>query len=378
MGIRNIGGTNMKIGVDAGCLGIQDKRLQVGVYHIVKNLLIELGRQDKKNEYILYSFYPIKKELMKQFGVRMKNVVTLSRGWLKIWLPFFLIKDKIDIFLGASQASPLRLPFFSKYKTIGIVYDIAYDKFPNLYSYAASVKKHSLQSQGVVKDSSKIVAISQNTKKDLVEIYKTDPQKILVAYPGLVGFPKTKPINTIHPYFLYVGALKKVKNVAVLLAAFKLFSRKSKQPYDLLLAGGDKWMDPDITNIFSTYDEKLKKRVKFLGAINNRKYLASLYKGAVAFVSPSLYEGFGLPFIEAMSNLCPVIGSTAGSVPEVVGKAGMLVDPKDISGLAKAMEKIATNQKTRQRFIKEGKKQVKKYSWKTFAKTVRFAIDAYE
>src|SRR5438034_10973470 len=102
----------MKIGVDAGCLGIKDDRLKVGVYRVAVELLRQLGKIDKANRYYLYSFYPIDKKLMESFGPRMSNVLVVpSRGWMRIWLPFRILSQRPDVFLGLNQALPRKIAY---------------------------------------------------------------------------------------------------------------------------------------------------------------------------------------------------------------------------------------------------------------------------
>ncbi|HXS14631.1 MAG TPA: glycosyltransferase family 1 protein [Candidatus Saccharimonadales bacterium] len=363
----------MKIGVDAGCLGINDERLKVGVYQVVKNLLIELGKIDKKNEYLLYTFIPIQKDLLKQFGPRMKNVlVTPAKGWMKIWLPLRLILDKPKVFLALNQAAPFRF-FISSYKIIGLFYDIAFERYPDFYSLGASVSKHKKNSQYLAKTADVLIAISQKTKEDLIQIYKIPEETIIVSYPGFAIYPDNTHYAHKNPYFLFVGAFKKSKNIPTLMKAFEEFLQKSKKPYDLVLVGGDKWLDPEIEQIFNSLSFSTQKRIKMTGYVSDNK-LASLYKEAAAFVSPSLYEGFGLPFVEAMHYGCPVIASDRGSLPEVIKDAGILVDPDNEKGLARALMKV-TEPSKRKELIEKGKKRSTKFGWKMFANTVKSELD---
>lgn len=365
----------MRIGVDAGCLGVKEEGLKVGVYNIVKQTLLEISKQDTKNTYFLYSFYPIDASLMRELGKNMKNIVVRpARGWMKLWLPFRLLLDRVDIFFAANQAVPLRLPG-SGYKTIGVVYDIAFERYPELYAYAASVQKHRFYSKETAERSDIVIAISQRTKDDLVELYNTPKEKIHVAYPGIVPLPEVKPYKEQFPYFLYVGAFKKGKNIPTLLKAYMGMRKKSKKRMLLLMAGGTNWMDPEITKVITTIPSNIKSDIRMLGAVTDAKKLSSLYRGAIAFVCPSLYEGFGLPFVEAMSVGCPVVGSTRGSIPEIVGNAGMLVEPYDTKVLANSLEKIASDSTFRQTLSKRGKEQSKRYSFKTFAKAIYSAIE---
>ncbi len=364
----------MNIGVDAGCLGISDKRLQVGVFQVVKNLLIELGKNDKKNNYILYSFLPIDKKLVKQFGPRMINcVVTPQKGWLSIWLPLRLLKDQPDVFFAPNQAAPLRLPT-TRYKIVGLFHDIAFEKYPSLYEYAASVAKHKRNSAYLSMVSDKIIAVSKNTKNDICATYRTPIAKVSVAYPGVVALPRAQATVGAHPYFLFVGSWKKSKNIPKLLKAFSLFYKQSEKQYELLLVGGNKWLDEEIESVYTLLPKQVRESVTFLNFVSEKK-LARLYTGACAFVSPSWYEGFGLPFLEAQRMGCPVIGSNRGSLPEVIGKSGILVNPSSEKEIADSMQYM-TKSEVRKKFIALGYKNVQKYTWKKFAKKVQSVIES--
>lgn len=365
----------MKIGVDAGCLGVKDNRLKVGVYTVVANLLIELSKLDKKNQYYLYSFYPIEESLVKKFGKNMKNiVVTPSIGWLKFALPIRLVRDNIDIFLAANQAMPLKLPL-AHFKTIGLFYDIAFEKHPELYSYAASVEKHKRYSRELAEKSDKIIAISQNTKNDIEKTYHINSGKIRVAYPGFQPLENSSIFKNKRPYFLFVGAFKKSKNVPFLIHSFILFLKNTKKDFDLLLVGGDKWMDPEIQQTLNQLPENSGSHIQVMRFVDSHT-LASLYRGAFAFVSPSLYEGFGLPFVEAQSVGIPVIGSNQGSLPEIIGRTGLLVNPKNNKDLTAAMVKLSTDKNLHKKFSQEGLRNAKKYSWKMFAKEVQSTLES--
>lgn len=363
----------MLIGVDAGCLGVRDERLKVGVYQMAKNLLLELGKIDQQNSYLLYSFYPIEKKLLLKFGRRMHNIIVKpSRGWLKIWLPLQMAKDKPDIFLALSQAVPLKLPFSPRPYTIGFIYDVAFEKFPAMYS--SSLIKLQKNTREVVKNSNFILTISNSTKEDIVSLYGISAKKIKPLYPGVSKIFNSKGVKcqSKKQYFLFVGALKKIKNVPNIVKGFSYFLRKTKKDYDLILIGGDKWLDENIQK--TVVGLKAERCIKTLGYVDEDK-LARLYRSAVAFVSPSFYEGFGLTFLEAMASGCPVIGSKSGSIPEVVRNCGILVNPKSPKEIGKAMIILTQNQKARNKYIKRGIIRSKQFSWHTFAEKV---LSCYE
>ncbi|MEK7578012.1 MAG: glycosyltransferase family 1 protein [Patescibacteria group bacterium] len=353
----------MKIGVDAGMLGITDERLQVGVWRVAKELLTQLGRMDKVNTYVLYSFRPIPKDVMQSFGHAMTNrVLSPSLGWMQVRLPIELLLRPVDVFLGLSQALPMTAT-----KTIGVVYDLGFLKHPALYPNSAA--KLVSQTQYLTRTADAIMTISEAIKKEIGDTYAYPASRIHVAYPRIGdAFTSTgKPYIHPNPYFLCVGSFKRGKNIPTLIRAFGTFTRHTKTPTDLILVGSSYWQDPAIVDAIQS--EKIGDHVIIKGYVKD-KDLAPLYRGAIAFVCPSLVEGFGIPFTEAMASGIPVIGSSIPVLKEVVGDAGVLVDPHDTHALADAMEKITNGKILRETLIKHGRVRAKKYSWDAMAKIV--------
>jgi len=349
----------MIIGIDAGCLGVTDERLKVGVYQVAVNFLRELGKKDTKNKYLLYSFRPISPVVMRQLGPKMTNVVVRPAvGWNWIWLPLRLWVDKPDIFIGPSQS----LPFFCPCPAVVIVHDLAFERYPQFYQDYQRLRKNTRRA---VKKAKKIVAVSEATKKDLIDFYGVSPRKIVVAYEGCEPIFKLSAGKSSRPYFLFVGALKPIKNIPRILEAYALFLKKTGKNIPFLFAGGDLWVDKKIVPTVARLG--LKNKVKFLGYVPKKK-LVDLYSGALAFVSPALWEGFGLTLLEAMSCGCPVIAGNTGSQPEVVGKAGILVNPENTLEIAEAMRRLAKNAALRRRLLTAGLSRAKNFSWERFTR----------
>lgn len=358
----------MIIGIDAGSLGVKDARLKVGVYQVAVNLFKALKKIDTENIYYLYSLQKIDTNLLKTFGENVKNiVVTPSKGWNKVWLPLRLLRDKPDIFIGLNNALPLKLPT-QNYKSIVVIHDILFEKYPEFYK--DSQKKLHRETKLSAQRADKIIAVSHAVRNDIAEIYKIDAEKIIVAYEGIREFPKAEEVKFKKPFFLFVGALKPQKNVPLLLQAFA----KLQSSEELLLVGGDKWKDKKIEKTFKDLPKHVQRKIHFLGMVTD-KTLASLYMHAIAFVSPSFSEGFGLPFVEAMSFGLPVIGPKNGSVPEVIGSAGILIDPTSEKELQYALGQML-NPKKHLQFAVKAKKQAKNFSWNMFAKKMLTVIES--
>lgn len=359
----------MVIGVDAGVLSVTDDRLKVGVYRVVVNALRILSSLDKKNSYRLYSFDPIDPTLMESFGERMENrVLWPVRGWASVRLPLELKIHPVDLFLGMSQMVPR-----GSTKSIGFVYDLGY--LTRKESYSGSYEKLKKQTEEVIQKSARLLTISKAIAEDIQSTFSIDKKNIVVAYPGVdkrftsVG----RSYKAKNRYFLFVGSLKAGKNIPGLLKGFAQFLQTAAMQFDLYLAGGEYWKDPDIDITIRTLN--LRSRVKKLGIVPD-ELLPEYYRGAVAFVSPSFHEGFCLPAAEAMVCGCPVIVSTDRAMREVVGDAGICVSANSPLELSQAMYTLSYNAKKRSASKRKGLIRSQKYTWNEFGKTLLRTIES--
>lgn len=244
-------------------------------------------------------------------------------------------------------------------KTILTVYDMIHEKFSN--GMNASERKVSDIKKRSIKRANQIICISENTKKDLLEIFDVDPDRVSVVHLGCsltVAIDLLEsPIVTV-PYLLYVGARGYYKNFKTLLQAFAI-SNKISNEFKLVCFGGDEFSRSEKMEI-----NRLKiKEDKIIHFKGDDRLLANLYTNATAFIYPSLYEGFGIPPLEAMHLSCPVICSTAASIPEVVGEAGYYFDPHSSEDIVSAIESVAFSQEARKKLIEQGLKRITEFSW---------------
>lgn len=358
----------LTIGVDCGALSPKDPRHYGGVYTVVYNLLTELAHFDKRNHYRLYSYRPLERRFLRLFGSRAQNHVLPRIGFKTIWLPVFLQFHKPNVMLATAQAYPR-----SNIPTLGFVYDAAYLTYPDLYSS----KKQRLHknTQELVKHAKHLITISDASAEQLEKYYKIPDRKISVLYPGVDSqyqIHGPKYVDT-KPYFLYVGALKKTKNIPRIISAFAQFLRNYPQGAHLVLVGSDSEYDPGIRKTIKK--EHLEKEVIYKGYVPSAD-LPHYYRGAMALVSPAIVEGFGLPLIEAMACGTPVIAGNNSAMQEVASKAAILVDVTSVSEIAAAMAKITQNKKLRQKLIQLGRKQIKLFTWHRFTKGV--LVDIYK
>jgi glycosyltransferase involved in cell wall biosynthesis len=267
------------------------------------------------------------------------------------------------------------------------VHDLGYLHFPQAHPWQQRFYLD-LSTRWSVRVSAHVLADSAATKADLVARYGTPPDKVTVAYPGrdetmspVLDPAEIEAVKARHgivgDYFLYVGTLQPRKNLARLVKAFAaLKPDASPAPAErrtlLVLAGKRGWLYDDLFKLVSRLG--LDGRVLFPGYVPDEDK-AALMGGALAFVFPSLYEGFGLPVLEAQACGCPVITSTTSSLPEVAGDGALLVDPRDTRAIAMAMERVASDLALREGLIERGLAHVRQFSWTACARIVLGAVE---
>lgn len=246
------------------------------------------------------------------------------------------------------------------------VYDMIHEKFPHDFprnDLTSQNKKHA------VERADQVICISHSTKVDLCELFNTPEEKVSVVHLGFEKFEETEPIEIPifpKPYLLYVGGRSGYKNFSGLLHA--LASNKTlKSEFDIVAFGGGAFSRPEI---------ELQKNLGFNPKCVHQfsgsdKLLGSLYRGASAFVYPSLYEGFGLPPLEAMAHNCPVITSNTSSMPEVIGPAGEYFKPTDHESQAHAICNVVFDTVRRGELILAGKRRLRAFSWERCANETR-------
>jgi len=221
-----------------------------------------------------------------------------------------------------------------------------------------------------ISSASKVITISEFSKSRLLHHFPNYKDKIS-AFPLGPGNPLTappKPLSIPSPFFLFVGSVKPHKNIKLLLDAFEQFVEWEKTPYHLVIAGKVSGMHNafDIGGYMASHLD-LAKNIHVLGEVDEAT-LVWLYSKARAFVFPSLYEGWGLPPLEAMQHGCPVIASSAASIPESCGKGALYFDPKDTERLAMHLSAVALSEKVRQDLIDKGARRIQDLSWERCAK----------
>lgn len=358
----------LSVGIDANEANLLSNR--VGSNQAVFGLLKGLYKINSPCKFSVYLSAPPVADMPEERKNWKYRVIPPPKLWTQWRLPLdlYLNKQKSDVFLSPSHY----MPRYSPVPVVVIIADLGYLKFPQYYR-----RKDYLQlknwTEYSIKKATHIIAVSQTTKNDLIEFYKISPDRVSVVYHGydkdvyhqINNKPETdrilKKYGIDSSFILFLGSLRPTKNVERLIEAFNILKDKNIK---LVLAGKKGWM---YESIFEKVGKLgLEKRVIFTDYVLGED-LPFLLSSAKVFALPSLYEGFGIPVIEAMACGIPTIVSNAGSLPEISGGASVIVDPLDIENISDGLE-IAI--KKSGLYIKLGFERVKDFNWQKSAKNV--------
>ena len=333
--------------------------LRTGTENYSYQLLKALAKIDHVNNYLVYLRFG------SSVGKWPANFKFITLNWRRFWtqggLALQTFKDDLDVLFVPAHTLPiLRKP---NLKTVMTVHDLGVEYLPQFHQlkqeiYLKYITKYQLKS------ATKLIAVSKATKEDLVKRAGINLKKINVVYEGFDKelFKPTKAdrlVNSLMPYYLFVGTIQPRKNLLRIITAFSKLGEGN-----LVIAGLRGWLSDDIYALPRKLG--IEDKVKFLGYVPDEK-LPALYCGAQALLFCSLFEGFGLPILEAQSVGCPVITSNVSSMPEVAGKGAIYVDPYSIQSIADGMIKIM-NRDLRLKLKDLGFKNIKRFSWEKCAK----------
>ncbi|MDJ0715933.1 MAG: glycosyltransferase family 1 protein [Prochloraceae cyanobacterium] len=250
-------------------------------------------------------------------------------------------------------------------KTIITVHDMIHEKFSNLFK--EKQRRFSLIKAEAIRRADRVICVSNQTKKDLIEILDINPQKISVIYHGSslqISDSLDRDTSSIeYPYILYVGKRQGYKNFDRLLQGYAKCDSLNNN-FKLVCTGQTRFSSSELNRI---YDLGLNEdKVKYVSG--DDRTLAKLYKQASVFVYPSLYEGFGIPLLEAMSLGCPIVCSNTSSIPEVVDNAAEFFDPYEVDSIVNALEKVLFSSERVKSLVTLGGERIKHFSWEASAK----------
>jgi len=370
----------MRIGID--CRHFYDVHANSGagveryVYHFVRTLL----KMDEKNDFFLFFHSDISPETIHK--VKGNNdrvhIVKLFRQESKIPLydnhwrfSRLLKKAKLDLTIFPANVIPL----FYRKKSILIIHDLAIYLHPEWFPERQWFSTKILVPLSLRKART-IVAISQNTRDDLISLFKINPEKIRVIYPGVVIKENyieeeckkvLEKFDTGANYVLYLGTIEPRKNIRNLIKAFTnyLFENEESK-VNLILAGIRGWKFQPIFQFLTSINQRFPKaQIKYIGKVSNRERNI-LLKNAQAFVFPSRYEGFGFPMLEAMALKVPVIAGNNSSLKEIAGNGeALLVDPEDSNDIRRAIKTVLEDKLVKQKLVSLGEQRAREFNWET-------------
>jgi len=349
----------MKIAINAS-RAINEK---AGVGRVADKLIQNLLEIDSKDQYLLLFNFFRNREIKNQAAmvfIRPNSQIKISHwpgGLQEYWFSCNIPKSlAADVYLAPTFLDfqiGLNIP------QVVIIHDLTNFTHPEHAGQEIS-ERYQQKTRQAAQKAAQIITVSESTKQDVIKILKVDPSKIKVVYPGNTKFPsggKIPQYLTPNCYLLFVGTIEPRKNLIGLLRAYSLLPTALRKKYPLVIVGGKGWNNNrELQEIGQT------PGVKWLGYVSDAD-LGALYKNAKVFAFPSLYEGFGIPVIEAQQFGVPVITSNISSLPEACGEGGVLIGPEDPEDIATALEKILTNEKLYQNLSRKALDNSQKFSW---------------
>lgn len=355
---------------------------RLGSSQVAFELLKNIEELDKDNNYtILLPSEPFV-DLPKPRKNWQYKILKPAKLWTRLIIPayYYLTKEKPDVILSPTHY----IPAFIKAKRITTIFDLSFLRFPEMFQ-KKDLYKLTKWTQYSAKNSEAIITISESSKNDIKEFYKIPDKKITVAYPGY-NENLFKPINDKDKiqsildkyqitgnYIIYIGTIQPRKNLLRLIRSLgKIDNLKLVIAGKIKGKGKQGWMNEEILE--EPKKLKIEDKIIFTDFVPTEE-LPYLISGSRAFVLPSLWEGFGIPVVEAMACGVPVITSNVSSLPEVTGDAGLLVDPKSTTQLEQAIRLLTTDQKLHAKLSKKALEQAKKFSWKEMSVKVIELLD---
>lgn len=351
----------MNIGIDGYEANIENR---VGIGRYAYEIITHLYGLTRNHRVTVFLPNPPKRDMPEETDWWHYRVAGPQKLWTFIGLPMAMRSERLDVIYTPTHY----IPRFTGVPRVMAIMDVSYLKYPELFK-AKDLYQLRVWTAYSVARAAKIITISEFSKNDIIKAYRVPASRVIVAYPGF----RMKHVQDTEPaknYILCVGTLQPRKNYERLIEAFALFLKENKQKFSdlkLVIIGKKGWLYTDILSAPKKFG--VEGKVKFLDFVSDAD-LPAYYKNALCFALPSLYEGFGLPVLEAMAYRCPVVVSNVSSLPEIAGKAGVYVDPTDVANIAKGLLTAV-----RQRNLIQGRSrisagliQTKKFTWEKAAK----------
>ena len=357
----------LEIGIDASRMAVAAR---TGTEHYTFELLGALAQIDRSTRYTLYcnQMPAALPALGANFVLRQ---IPLARVWTHARLSAEVLARPPDVLFVPAHVIPLGAPLQRRTRAVVTIHDLGYLHFPEAHTRAHRLylRLSTAWSARVAHD---VIAVSAATRSDLVRYTGVAPEKISVIHHGVAMHfqPASQAMIAAvqaryaidRPYFLFVGTVQPRKNLERVIAAFAALAA-SHQPL-LVIAGKKGWLTAAIER--RAQELGVADQVRFIGYLPDSD-VPPLLSGALGFVFPSLYEGFGMPVLEAMACGTPVLTSTTSSLPEVAGDAALLVDPRDTAAIADGLRRLASDPQLRADLAARGRAHAARFSWRACA-----------
>jgi glycosyltransferase involved in cell wall biosynthesis len=360
----------MRVAIDAR------KLHDFGIGTYIRNLLRHLARIDHSTEYVLLCG-EADLGVAAQLGPNFRAVLEPSPNYSlreQVHVPWVLRRERPDLY----HAPHYVLPAGVRCPSVVTIHDCIHLMFPQYLPNRLAYAYARAQMWSAARRSDCILTVSEASKRDILHLFNVPPEKIVVVYNAIDSHFSVTPSEDAvarvreryqldHKFVLYVGNIKPHKNLVRLIEAFDELRQGALEDLKLLIIGDQISKVPALRR--AVHRHKLHKQVRFLGYVGDDQ-LAILYRLASVFVFPSLYEGFGLPPLEAMASGTPVVASNVSSLPEVVGDAAVLVNPYDVDAIVDGLRRVLTDPVLAADMSRKGIDRAREFSWEqSVAKT---------
>ena len=361
----------MRVAIDAR------KIHDFGIGTYIRNLVRHLARTDHETEYVLL-LGEDDLGIAAQLGPNFRAVLEPSPNYSlreQVHVPWVLRRERPDVY----HAPHYVLPAGVRCSSVVTIHDCIHLMFPQYLPNRLAYAYARAQMWAAARRSDCILTVSEASKRDILHLFNVPPEKIVVVCNAIDSHFSVTPSEDAvarvreryqldHKFVLYVGNIKPHKNIERLIDAFgRARQRGCEDDLKLVIIGDEISKYPALRHM--VHKQKLDKHVRFLG-FQPMETLAAFYRLARAFVFPSLYEGFGLPPLEAMACGAPVVTSNLSSLPEVAGGAALLVDPYDVDAIAHGICQAVTDEPLREDLIRRGRERARSFSWAQSVKKI--------
>jgi glycosyltransferase involved in cell wall biosynthesis len=363
-------------------IGIDARKLHdFGIGTYIRNLLRHLAKQDRETEYVLLC-RPEDRPALGALGANFRAVKETAGNYSiaeQITIPIALRREGVTLF----HAPHYVLPRLVRCRSVVTIHDCIHLMFPQYLPSRFALRYARVSITTAAQRATRVLTVSESSKRDILRHVDTSPDKIDViynAYDERFGVaPREEDMARVREryqladeFVLYAGNVKPHKNLERLIEAFSLLRQRGLDHLKLVLIGDDISKYAALRR--AVHRHQLHQYVRFLGYLPEDA-LAAMYRLAAVFVFPSLYEGFGLPPLEAMASGTPVVTSNVSSLPEVAAGAALLVDPYDVGAIADGIERVLTDETLRREMREKGLARARQFSWEDSTRRIRAIYD---